>query len=68
MISDSLKEGHPLYKVMKHMKLVPIELVIDAMLLLIQDDKFAGDIVRITPEYGVTVMGASKLWVAVSAA
>ncbi|KAG0315063.1 hypothetical protein BGZ99_007693 [Dissophora globulifera] len=37
--------------------LVPVEQVIDAFMLLIEDDSYSGDIARITPKYGVSVIG-----------
>ncbi|KAF9926202.1 hypothetical protein FBU30_004161 [Linnemannia zychae] len=37
--------------------LVPVEQVIDAFMLLIEDDSYNGDIARITPQYGISVIG-----------
>ncbi|CAO3573679.1 unnamed protein product [Mortierella alpina] len=37
--------------------LVPVEMVIDAFMLLIEDDSYSGDVARITPKYGVSVIG-----------
>ncbi|KAG0048154.1 hypothetical protein BGZ83_006833 [Gryganskiella cystojenkinii] len=37
--------------------LVPVELVIDAFMLLIEDDSYSGDVARITPKYGISVIG-----------
>ncbi|KAI1319143.1 hypothetical protein EDD11_004786 [Mortierella claussenii] len=37
--------------------LITIDTVTDAFLLLIEDDSFRGDIARITPQYGIQVLG-----------
>ncbi|KAF9279522.1 hypothetical protein BGZ68_007872 [Mortierella alpina] len=37
--------------------LVPVELVTDAFMLLIEDDQYSGDVARITPQYGISVLG-----------
>ncbi|KAK3815799.1 MAG: hypothetical protein J3R72DRAFT_52379 [Linnemannia gamsii] len=37
--------------------LVPVEQVIDAFMLLIEDDSYNGDVARITSQYGVSVIG-----------
>lgn len=37
--------------------LVPVEQVIDAFMLLIEDDSYNGDVARITPQYGISVIG-----------
>ncbi|KAG0296938.1 hypothetical protein BGZ96_008127 [Linnemannia gamsii] len=37
--------------------LVTIEMVTDAFMLLIEDDSHSGDIARITPQYGISVLG-----------
>ena len=37
--------------------LVSVEMVIDAFMLLIEDDSYKGDIARITPQYGISVIG-----------
>ncbi|KAG0260531.1 hypothetical protein BGZ95_004404, partial [Linnemannia exigua] len=37
--------------------LVTIEMVTDAFMLLIEDDSYSGDIARITPQYGISVLG-----------
>ncbi|KAG0211910.1 hypothetical protein BGX28_007192 [Mortierella sp. GBA30] len=43
--------------VMKMAPLVPVETVIDAFMLLIEDESYNGDVARITPKYGITVIG-----------
>jgi len=40
--------------------LVPVETVIDAFMLLIEDESYSGDIARITPKYGVSVIGRTS--------
>ncbi|KAG0338034.1 hypothetical protein BG004_007393, partial [Podila humilis] len=40
--------------------LVAVDLVTDAFMLLIEDDQYSGDIARITPAYGVDVIGKSQ--------
>lgn len=37
--------------------LVPVEQVIDAFMLMIEDDSYNGDVARITPQYGISVIG-----------
>ncbi|KAF9351086.1 hypothetical protein BGX34_000814 [Mortierella sp. NVP85] len=37
--------------------LVPVEQVIDAFMMLIEDDSYSGDIARITPQYGISIIG-----------
>ncbi|KAG0206404.1 hypothetical protein BGX28_002120 [Mortierella sp. GBA30] len=39
------------------MPLVPLELVVDAFMLLIEDDSLSGDVVTIRPQKGIHVMG-----------
>ncbi|KAG0218850.1 hypothetical protein B0O80DRAFT_251579 [Mortierella sp. GBAus27b] len=43
--------------VMSLAPLVPVEQVIDAFMMLIEDDSYSGDIARITAQYGITVIG-----------
>ncbi|KAF9164412.1 hypothetical protein DFQ26_001458 [Actinomortierella ambigua] len=45
--------------VQKIAPLVSVDMVIDAFMLLIEDDSFSGDVARITPQYGISVMGRS---------
>ncbi|KAF9109907.1 hypothetical protein BGX27_007010 [Mortierella sp. AM989] len=40
--------------------LVSVEMVTDAFMLLIEDDSYRGDIARITPKYGIDVLGRPK--------
>ncbi|GJJ72378.1 15-hydroxyprostaglandin dehydrogenase (NAD) [Entomortierella parvispora] len=40
--------------------LVPVETVIDAFMMLIEDESFSGDIARITPQYGISIIGRSS--------
>ncbi|KAF9578416.1 hypothetical protein BGW38_005783, partial [Lunasporangiospora selenospora] len=52
-------------KIIEHIKeaigqiapLVPVEMVTDAFMLLIEDDSLSGDIARVTPQYGINIMG-----------
>ncbi|KAG0060138.1 hypothetical protein BGZ90_004143, partial [Linnemannia elongata] len=37
--------------------LVTVEMVTDAFMLLIEDDSYSGDIARVTPQYGISVLG-----------
>ncbi|KAF8932890.1 hypothetical protein EDD21DRAFT_201528 [Dissophora ornata] len=37
--------------------LVTVDMVTDAFMLLIEDDSYRGDIARITPQYGISVLG-----------
>jgi 15-hydroxyprostaglandin dehydrogenase (NAD) len=37
--------------------LVPVEQVIDAFMMLIEDDSYSGDVARITPKYGISIIG-----------
>jgi 15-hydroxyprostaglandin dehydrogenase (NAD) len=37
--------------------MVTVEMVIDAFMLLIEDDSYSGDIARVTAQYGVSVIG-----------
>ncbi|KAG0248514.1 hypothetical protein BG011_010187 [Mortierella polycephala] len=37
--------------------LVTVEVVIDAFMLLIEDDSYSGDVARVTPQFGVSVIG-----------
>ncbi|KAF9584535.1 hypothetical protein BGW38_006101 [Lunasporangiospora selenospora] len=37
--------------------LVPVEQVIDAFMMLIEDDSYKGDVIRITPQYGISAIG-----------
>ncbi|KAF9901122.1 hypothetical protein BX616_002371, partial [Lobosporangium transversale] len=42
----------------------PVERVIDAFMMLIEDDSYRGDVLRVTPQYGITVLdrrGKAKL-------
>ncbi|KAF8934408.1 hypothetical protein BGZ58_005723 [Dissophora ornata] len=43
--------------VMTMAPLVPVELVIDAFMMLIEDDSYRGDVARVTPKYGVSIIG-----------
>ncbi|KAF9904287.1 hypothetical protein BX616_001363 [Lobosporangium transversale] len=43
--------------VMKMGPLVSVEMVTDAFMLLIEDDSCRGDIARITPQYGINILG-----------
>ncbi|KAG0045492.1 hypothetical protein BGZ83_009313 [Gryganskiella cystojenkinii] len=43
--------------VMKIAPLVTVEMVTDAFMLLIEDDSYDGDIARVTPQYGISVLG-----------
>ncbi|KAF9349223.1 hypothetical protein BGX26_012438 [Mortierella sp. AD094] len=47
-IKDAIKKIGPL---------VSVEMVTDAFMLLIEDDSCRGDIARITPKYGINVLG-----------
>ncbi|KAF9983015.1 hypothetical protein BGZ65_002266 [Modicella reniformis] len=38
-------------------ELVSVEMVTDAFMLLIEDDSCSGDVARITPKYGINVLG-----------
>ncbi|KAJ8329700.1 hypothetical protein BDV3_003694 [Batrachochytrium dendrobatidis] len=42
-----------------HMK-VPISLVIDAFILGIEDQSLKGDVIRVTPEYGIDIVGRRR--------
>ncbi|KAF8975047.1 hypothetical protein BGZ46_009482 [Entomortierella lignicola] len=37
--------------------LVTVEMVVDAFLILIEDDSLRGDIARVTPKYGINIVG-----------
>ncbi|KAF9176950.1 hypothetical protein BGZ51_009370 [Haplosporangium sp. Z 767] len=37
--------------------LVTVEMVIDAFMLLIEDDSHSGDVARVTPQFGISVIG-----------
>ncbi|KAF9435493.1 hypothetical protein BGZ76_006178 [Entomortierella beljakovae] len=37
--------------------LVPVEMVTDAFMMLIEDESYKGDIARITPKYGIDILG-----------
>jgi len=43
--------------VIKIAPLVAVDMVTDAFMLLIEDDSYDGDIARVTPQYGISVMG-----------
>ncbi|KAF9969233.1 hypothetical protein BGZ73_008515 [Actinomortierella ambigua] len=43
--------------VQKIAPLVSVDMVIDAFMMLIEDDSFSGDVARITPQYGISIMG-----------
>jgi 15-hydroxyprostaglandin dehydrogenase (NAD) len=55
------QKDSPVYDLVKNVKLIPIEWVVDAMIQAIEDDSLSGDVIRVTPEYGITVIGRSKL-------
>lgn len=40
--------------------LVTVEMVTDAFMLLIEDDQYSGDVARITPSYGIDVIGKNQ--------
>ncbi|KAG0317834.1 hypothetical protein BG000_004410 [Podila horticola] len=40
--------------------LVTVDMVTDAFMLLIEDDQYSGDIARITPNYGIDVIGKNQ--------
>ncbi|KAF9410499.1 hypothetical protein BGZ94_001630, partial [Podila epigama] len=40
--------------------LVSVDMVTDAFMLLIEDDSYSGDIARITPNYGIDVIGRNQ--------
>lgn len=47
----------PIKEFVTQVGLVSIEMVTDAFMLLIEDDSCRGDIARITPQYGINVLG-----------
>ncbi|KAG0370891.1 hypothetical protein BGZ54_003021 [Gamsiella multidivaricata] len=47
----------PLKEVLSKFPLVAVETVTDAFMLLIEDDSYRGDIARVTPQYGINVLG-----------
>ncbi|KAK3806780.1 MAG: hypothetical protein J3Q66DRAFT_358459 [Benniella sp.] len=47
----------PIREAVEKMGLVSVEMVTDAFMLLIEDDSCRGDIARITPQYGINVLG-----------
>jgi 15-hydroxyprostaglandin dehydrogenase (NAD) len=40
---------------------VEVDLVIDAFMMAIQDSTLAGDLIRITPQYGIDIPSAKKM-------
>ncbi|KAG0096995.1 hypothetical protein BGZ93_003675 [Podila epicladia] len=40
--------------------LVTVDMVTDAFMLLIEDDQYSGDVARITPSYGIDVIGKNQ--------
>ncbi|KAJ3302929.1 hypothetical protein HDV03_004441 [Kappamyces sp. JEL0829] len=54
LTSDSLQEGFAIKE------WVEIDLVIDAFMMAIQDRSLAGDVIRITPQYGIDVPTQKK--------
>ncbi|KAG0245593.1 hypothetical protein B0O80DRAFT_384778 [Mortierella sp. GBAus27b] len=50
----------PIKEVVAKIGLVSIEMVTDAFMLLIEDDSCRGDVARITPQYGINVLGRAS--------
>ncbi|ORX89836.1 15-hydroxyprostaglandin dehydrogenase, partial [Basidiobolus meristosporus CBS 931.73] len=47
-------------KFVSKVKLVPVEQVVDAFMLLIEDDSHAGQVAQITPQHGITMLVGEK--------
>ncbi|KAK9765183.1 hypothetical protein K7432_006696 [Basidiobolus ranarum] len=47
-------------KFLTSVKMVSVEQVVDAFMLLIEDDSYAGQVAQITPQHGITILGGQK--------